>query len=78
VAVAYDFGSAEFHDAARAAGRKAFSDTLAAGLAVFYLDANGIDVMQRSDGRRFEIRWLPGATSGENFEILRELTAHAA
>jgi len=34
--------------------------------------------MERADGRRFEIRWLPGAPSGENYEIIRELAAHAA
>ena len=26
----------------------------------------------------FEIRWVPGAPSGENYEVIRELTAHAA
>jgi hypothetical protein len=78
VAIAYDFGGAQFDDAVRAAGRQAFSEALAAGLAVFYLDAAGINVMERADGRRFEIRWLPGAPSGENYEIIRELTAHAA
>jgi hypothetical protein len=78
MAVAYDFGSAQFDDAVRAAGRKAFSETLAAGLAVFYLDADGINVMERADGRKFEIRWLPGEPSGDNYEIIRELVAHAA
>jgi hypothetical protein len=78
VAIAYDFGGTQFDDAVRAAGRRAFSEALAAGLAVFYLDAAGINVMERADGRRFEIRWLPGAPSGENYEIIRELTAHAA
>ena len=74
----YDFGSAEFDDAVREASRKAFAETLAAGLPVFYLDDDGLNVMQCPDGRRFEIRWLPGAPSGENYEIIRELTAHAA
>ena len=46
------FGSAQFDDPVRAAGRKAFSETLAAA--------------------------LPGASSGENYEVIRELTAHAA
>jgi hypothetical protein len=78
MAVAYDFGSAEFDDAVAAATHQAFLDTLAAGLPVFYLDDDGIDAMQLPDGRRFEIRWIPGAPSGENFEIIRELTAHAA
>jgi hypothetical protein len=78
MAVAYDFGSVEFDDAVQAAGRKAFSETLAAGLPVFYVDAGGANVMARADGRRFEIRWLTGAPSGENYAVIRELTAHAA
>jgi hypothetical protein len=73
-----DFGSREFDEAVRAAGRRAFDETLAAGLPVFYLDSEGLNVMQRADGRRFEIRWIPGAPSGENFEVIRELKAHAA
>ena len=76
--VAYDFSSAEFDDAVRAATRRAFDETLAAGLPVFYLDGDGLNVMECADGRRFEIRWLPGAPSGENYEVIRELTAHAA
>jgi len=76
--VAYDFGSAEFDAAVRAAGCKAFAEALASGVPVFYIDAEGLDVMERNDGRRFEIRWLPGAPSGENYEVIRELTAHAA
>jgi len=35
----YDFGSAQFDDAVRAAGRKAFPEALASGLPVFYVDA---------------------------------------
>ena len=75
--VAYDFGSKEFDEAVRAAGHQAFLETLAAGLPVFYLD-DGLNVMECPDGRRFEIRWIPGAPSGENYEVIRELTAHAA
>jgi hypothetical protein len=78
VAVVYDFGSAQFDEAVRAAGRKAFSEALAAGLAVIYLDSAGINAMESADGRKFEIRWLPGAPSGENYEMIRELTAHPA
>jgi hypothetical protein len=73
-----DIRSKEFDEAVRAAGHQAFLDTLAAGLPVFYLDAEGLDVMEQPDGRRFEIRWIPGAPAGENFEILRELKARAA
>ena len=77
--VAYDFGSKEFDEAVRAAGHQAFLETLAAGLSVFCRDDDdGLNVMQCPDGRRFEIRWIPGAPSGENYEVIRELTAHAA
>jgi hypothetical protein len=78
VALAYDFGSKEFDDAVREAGRRAFDEALAAGLSVFYLDSDGLNVMEQADGRRFEIRWLPGAPSGENYEIIREVKARAA
>jgi hypothetical protein len=73
-----DYGNRRLDQAVRAAGRKAFEETLAAGLPVFYLDSEGLNVMQLPDGRRFEIRWIPGAPSGENYEIVRELKAHAA
>jgi hypothetical protein len=78
MSVAYDFGSKEFDEAVRAAGHQAFLETLAAGLPVFYVDTEGLNVMQYPDGRRFEIRWIPGAPSGENYEVIRELTAPAA
>ena len=78
MALPYEFGSKEFDDAVRAAGRRAFDEALAAGLSVFYLDDDGVEVMQYPDGRRFEIRWKPGAPAGENYEIIRELTARAA
>jgi len=75
---AYEFASKEFDDVVRAATRKAFEETLAAGLSVFYLDNDGLDVMEQPDGRRFEIRWIPGAPSGENYKILREVKKRAA
>jgi hypothetical protein len=71
--VVYDFLSKEFDHAVYAATHQAFIDTLAAGLPVFYRDADGLNVMQQPDGRRFEIRWIPGAPSGENFEIISEM-----
>ena len=74
----YEFASEEFHEAVRAATRKAFEETLAAGLSVFYLDDEGLDVMEQPDGRRFEICWIPGAPAGENFRILREIKKRAA
>jgi hypothetical protein len=78
MSVVYDFGSTQFDDAVLAATRRAFAETLGAGLPVFYIDGDGLNVMERPDGRRFEIRWLPGAPSGENYEIIRELKAYAA
>jgi hypothetical protein len=76
--VVYDFGGKQFDDAVREATRNAFSETLAAGLPVFYIDGDGLNVMERADGRSFEIRWLPGAPYGENHEIIRELPAYVA
>ena len=68
-----NFASSEFDEAVRAAGRRAFEATLAAGFSVFYLDREGLKVMQQPDGHRFEIRWIPGAPSGSNYEVIREL-----
>lgn len=73
----YAFGSPEFDEAVHAAGRQAFEEARAAGLPVFYRDAAGMKIMEQA-GRRFEIRWLPDSPSGELYEIVRELTAHAA
>ena len=78
MAVQYSFASGEFDEAVRAAGRRAFDATLAAGLPVFYLDRAGLNVMEQPDGRKFEIRWIPGAPSGSNFEVVRELKPRAA
>jgi len=78
MSVAYDFNSTEFDDAVHAAGQKAFAEMLAAGLSIFYVDGEGLNVMERADGRRFEIHLLPGAPSGKNYQIIRELTAHVA
>ena len=74
----YDFNSDEFDRAVAAAGRAAFHEALAAGYPVFYSDADGLNVMQLPDGRRFEICWIPRAPSGKNYEIIRELKVRAA
>ncbi len=74
----YEFGSDEFHEAVRESGHRAFLETLAAGLPVFYLDRDGLNVMEQADGRKFEIRWIPGAPSGSNYEVVRELSQSAA
>lgn len=78
MAAEYEFGSEEFHKAMWEAGHAAFERTLAAGLPVFYLDSDGRDLMLQPDGRKFEVRWIPGAPSGHNWEIVRELKEHAA
>jgi hypothetical protein len=75
---AYEFGSPEFDQAVWAAGHKAFLETLAAGFPVFYVDNQNLNVMELPDGRRFEIRWIPGAPSGENYEVIREVSKRAA
>ncbi|SPF54310.1 hypothetical protein SBA4_630021 [Candidatus Sulfopaludibacter sp. SbA4] len=78
MALKYEFGGPEFDAAAYAAGHQAFLETLAAGRPVFYLDADGLNVMELPDGRRFEIRWIPGAPGGQNYEVVRELKTRAA
>ena len=78
MAVKYSFASSEFDEAVRAAGRRAFDETLAAGFPVFYRDREGFNVLEHPDGRRFEIRWIPGAPSGSNYEVLRELKPRVA
>jgi hypothetical protein len=75
---AYDFDSAEFDDAVKTACHNAFIEALSSGLPVFYLDSDGTNVMERPDGKRFEIRWRQGSASGDNFEIVRELASRAA
>ena len=78
MALPYEFGSPEFHEAVRKATHEAFLSTLKAGIPVFYLDRDGLDVMELPDGRRFEIRWKDAGASGELYEVVRELSARAA
>jgi len=69
----------DFTAAVRAAGARAREETLKAGVPVFYRDsASGLEVMEQPDGRRFEIRFLPGAPRERNYEVLRELGRTAA
>ncbi len=74
----HDFPSDAFDQAAYDAGNSAFQETLADGYPVYYLDGDGLEVMELPDGRRFEICWIPGAPSGSNYEIIRELKVRAA
>jgi hypothetical protein len=69
----------EFTREAEAAWDRASDEALAQGVPVFYRDhRTGVEIMQQPDGRRFEIRFIPGAPRDRNYEILRELSASAA
>lgn len=63
----------EFAEAAAAAGRKARRESLDAGHPVTFVDSKGRDVQELPDGRRFEIRFVPGAPRDKHVEVLREL-----
>ncbi|HVV47516.1 MAG TPA: hypothetical protein VHC72_20035 [Bryobacteraceae bacterium] len=71
--------SAEITSAFRAAVAEARKDALAAGVSIFYRDSTtGLDVMEQPGGRKFEIRYIPGAPRDRNYEVLRELDRSAA
>ena len=62
-----------------AAGIRARRETLAAGVPVFYRDSrSGVDLMEYPDGRRFEIRYVAGASRESNYEVMREIGKSAA
>jgi hypothetical protein len=76
-----DFGifADEFTSMVTAACAHAREEALRSGVSVFYHDAKrGIDVMEQADGRRFEIRFLPGHPRERDFQIVRELAKSAA
>src|SRR5690348_11628343 len=53
---------------------RAREQTLRSGVPVFYRDPTaGIYVMEYADGRRFEIKFLPGEPRDRNFQVLREI-----
>jgi hypothetical protein len=69
----------EFAREAEAAWDRARNQALARGVPVFYRnDRTGLEIMEQPDGRRFEIRFIPGAPRGRNFETIRELARNAA
>lgn len=79
LAAKLDILSPEFTRAAEAAWDGARDEALARGVPVFYRNHNsGIEIMEQPDGRRFEIRFIPGSPRGRNFEIIRELARSAA
>jgi hypothetical protein len=61
-----------------AATGQARVEALASGVPVFYRDADGLDIMEEPDGRKFEIRLIPGAPRERIFEIVRELVPATA
>lgn len=71
-----------FSDALDAAAKmgvaRAIEDLLKSGIPIFYLDETGIEIMEQPDGRRFEIRYIPGEPRDRNFEIVREVARRAA
>ncbi len=74
-----EFFTEAFSAAVVLAGARARLETLKAGVPVFYLDANlDLDVMEQPNGRRFEIRFIPGAPGESNYRVIRELDEPAA
>jgi len=73
-----DIFSDEFAEAASSAWNRARQDALKQGHSVFYADEEGRYIMEQPDGKRFEIRFIPGAPRDENYEVVRELPAAAA
>jgi len=73
-----DFDSPEFDEAVKGAYDRARQEALAAGVPVFYIDADGRNVVENPDGSRFEIEWIPGAPSGRNYRTIRELSSRVA
>jgi hypothetical protein len=74
-----DILSKEFAEGVADVTRNARNESLALGLSVFYREAEtDRDMMELPDGRRFQIRLIPGASRGTNYEIIREISADAA
>ncbi len=72
------FGKA-VEDALNAGATQGRKETLEAGVPIFYREsATGLQIMEQPGGRKFEIRYIPGAPRDRNYEILRELARSAA
>jgi hypothetical protein len=70
-----DIFSDDFTRKAEFAWDQARAASLQRGIPVLYRDhRTGVEVMERPDGRRFEIRFIEGAPRGRHYEILRELS----
>ena len=74
-----EFFQEGFTAAVVSAGARARLETLKAGVPVFYRDSRlNLDVMEQPNGRKFEIRFLAGATREGNYRVIRELNETAA
>jgi len=74
-----DIHSEEFTKAVQAAVAAGREETLRAGVSLFYRDSSsGLNLMEQPDGRKFEIRFIPGAPADRNYEVVRELAKVAA
>ena len=69
----------DFTVAIISAGARARLETLAAGVPVFYRDeTRNLDVLEQPDGRKFEVRFIPGAPRETNYRVIRELDKRPA
>jgi hypothetical protein len=74
-----DIFSEAFDQASKAGIASACAETLKAGVSLFYSDpVTGMEIMEQPDGRKFEIRYIPGAPRGRHHEVIRELGRTAA
>jgi hypothetical protein len=74
-----DIFSEEFSRQAAEAGNQARLQLLKQGIPVCYLDEEfGVDVIEYPDGRKVEIRFIPGAPRDRNYEVVRELKQSSA
>jgi hypothetical protein len=73
------FFSQEFTAAIVSAGARACLETLEASVPVFYRDwKTNLDIMEQSDGRKFEVSFIAGASRETNYRVSRELEGTAA
>jgi len=69
----------KFVAAAIAIFARAARETLEAGVPIFYHDEESdIYVMERPDGAKFEIRYIPGASAEHHYQIIRQINRTAA